>query len=58
MKNVNIKLEDDLIIIIIDKTKDFGPSKTGKTTIIASTEGNQKVEGTDLILGLNCYRKR
>ena len=55
---MNIKLEDDLIIIIIDKTKDFGPSKTGKTTIIASTEGNQKVEGTDLILGLNCYRKR
>ena len=55
---MNIKVEDDLIIIVIDKSKDFGASKSGKTTIIASTEGNQKVEGTDLILGLNCYRKR
>ena len=58
MKNVNIKTEGELIIIVIDKTRDFGASKSGKTTIIASTEGNQKVEGTDLILGLNCYRKR
>ena len=37
-------------------TKDFGPSKSGKTITIASTRGNQKVEDTDAIIGLNVYK--
>jgi len=58
MKNVDIRVKGEKIVIEIDKSLDFGPSKSGKTIIIASTEGNQKIDGTDLILGLNCYRKR
>ena len=31
-------------------------SKSGKTISIASTKGNQKIEGTDAIIGLNVYK--
>jgi hypothetical protein len=56
MQNVEWEIKDDKLIIEIDLTKDFGPSKSGKTITIASTRGNQKVEGTDAIIGLNVYK--
>jgi hypothetical protein len=40
MKNVEMKLDGDILTIKVDVTKDFGPSSSGKTIIIASTEGN------------------
>ena len=55
MKNVEIKKEGNKLIIIVDLSKTFGPSKSGKTTIVASTEGNQMVEG--VTIGLNVYKK-
>jgi hypothetical protein len=54
-KNVGYKIEKNKMTIEIDLSKDFGPSKSGKTTIIASTGGNQKING--IVLGLNCYKK-
>ncbi|RLC29323.1 hypothetical protein DRH13_05910 [Candidatus Woesebacteria bacterium] len=56
MVNVEIKVKGDTIIIRINKKKSFGPSKSGKTITVASTKGNKPIEGTDLILGLNCYK--
>jgi hypothetical protein len=56
MQNVEWEIKGDKLIIEIDLTKDFGPSKSGKTITIASTRGNQKVEGTDAIIGLNVYK--
>jgi hypothetical protein len=56
MKNVEIKIEGTMLMIIVDLNKTFGPSKSGKTTVIASTEGNQAITpGT--YLGLNVYKK-
>lgn len=57
MKNVEMKVEGDVLTIRVDLKQDFGPSSSGKTIIIASTEGNQKVEGCDAVVGLNVYRK-
>ena len=59
MKNVEIKTEGTKMIITIDTSKEFGPSASGKTIIIASTEGNQavSVNGKVVTLGLNVYRK-
>jgi hypothetical protein len=56
MQNVEWKIEGDKLIIDIDLTKEFGPSKSGKTITIASTRGNQQVESTDAIIGLNVYK--
>lgn len=60
MKNVVTKVSADKkkLTIEIDLTANHGPSKSGKTVIIATTEGNQKVDGTDVVLGINCYRKK
>ena len=56
MDNVEWGIKGDKLIIEIDLTKDFGPSKSGKTITIASTRGNQKIEGTNAIIGLNVYK--
>lgn len=57
MQNVTTKIEGDKLFIEIDLTKEFGPSKSGKTIIIASTQGNQSVTADGLVkLGLNVYR--
>lgn len=39
-------------------TKEFGPSSSGKTIIIATTEGNVPIPGREEIkVGLNVYKK-
>lgn len=58
MKNVEMKVEDNILIIKVDLNKEFGPSSSGKTIIIASTEGNISVDGHDKTkIGLNVYKK-
>ena len=56
MRNVKWEVKDDKLIIEIDLTMELGPSKSGKTITIASTRGNQKIEGTDAVIGLNVYK--
>ncbi|MBR9976608.1 MAG: hypothetical protein KFH87_00850 [Bacteroidetes bacterium] len=47
MKNIEMKLEGDILTIKVDLSKEFGLSSSGKSVIIASTEGNQSVEGRE-----------
>ena len=56
MQNVKWEIKDGKLIIEIDLSEEFGPSKSGKTITVASTRGNQEVEGTDVIIGLNAYK--
>jgi hypothetical protein len=59
MKNVEMTLEGDILTIKVDVSKDFGPSSSGRTIIIATTEGNVSVPGgEDKKIGLNVYRKK
>ena len=58
MKNVDLKVEGNVLTIKVDLTKEFGPSASGKTTIIASTEGNVSIPDRDEKIGLNVYRKK
>ena len=59
MKNVEMKLDGDILTIKVDVTKEFGPSSSGKTIIIASTEGNISIpDKDDVKIGLNVYRKK
>lgn len=58
MKNVEMNLEGNILTIKVDVSKEFGPSSSGKTIIVASTEGNAGVPGREEIkVGLNVYRK-
>ncbi len=57
MKNVDIKIEGNKAIITVDLSKDYGPSKSGKTRIIASTEGNVSLpDRPEIKMGLNIYK--
>ena len=59
MKNVEMKLDGDILTIKVDVAKEFGPSASGKTIIIASTEGNISIpEKEDVKIGLNVYKKK
>ena len=56
MKNIELTVEGEILIIKVDLSKNFGPSKSGKTIIVASTEGNVSVPERDEKIGLNIYR--
>ncbi len=56
MQNVKMEVKGNKLSIEIDLAEEFGPSKSGKTITVASTRGNQRVEGTDVIIGLNAYK--
>lgn len=58
MKNVELSVEGMMLTIKVDLSKDFGPSSSGKTTIIASTEGNVNLPDREEKIGLNIYKKK
>lgn len=64
MINVEQTIENGILTLKMDLTQRHGPSKSGKTTIVASSEGNQSVDYEDLAedeeikLGLNLYVQR
>lgn len=57
MQNVNVTVKGSIATIVIDLSKDFGKSASGKSTIVASTHGNVQMGDTGVTLGLNAYRK-
>ena len=58
MKNVQMAVDGNILTIKVDLSKEFGPSASGKTIIIASTEGNISVPDRAEKVGLNVYRKK
>lgn len=59
MKNIEMQVQGGTLTIKVDLRKECGPSSSGKTTIIASTEGNISVpEHEDIKIGINVYRKK
>ena len=58
MKNVEMSVDGNILTIKVDLTKEFGPSSSGKTIIIASTEGNVSIQDRDEKIGLNVYHKK
>jgi len=58
LKNVGMKVEGNILTIKVDLSKEYGPSSSGKTIIVASTEGNQSVPEREEKVGLNVYKKK
>jgi hypothetical protein len=58
MKNIDMKVEGNILTIKVDITKDYGISASGKNKIIASTEGNVSIpEKEEIKIGINVYKK-
>ena len=58
MKNVEMSVDGNILTIKVDLSKEYGPSSSGKTIIVASTEGNVPIPDREEKLGLNVYRKK
>jgi hypothetical protein len=56
MKNIDIEVKGNQLTVKIDLSKTFGASASGKSIIIASTEGNQIVV-PGVVAGINVYKK-
>lgn len=56
MQNIETKIDGNKLTVVIDLSKTFGPSKSGKSTTIASTQGNQQV-APGVSLGVNVYKR-
>lgn len=50
--------ETEKAVITVDLSRPGKTSGSGKSLVIASTEGNVLIPGTDIWLGLNVYRKK
>ena len=58
MKNVSIKTVADTLTITIDLKHSLGLSKSGKSNLIASSEGQYEIpEAPGVFIGLNVYKK-
>ncbi len=58
MKNIDFVITGNMLTITVDLSKDFGMSASGKSTIIATTEGNYNFPGREEMFGLNIYKKK
>ena len=56
-RNVDMRVDGDTLWLGIDLTKDGQASKSGKTSVVASTEGNVSLshDGKMYKVGLNVY---
>ena len=58
MTIVEMAVDGNILTITVDLSKEFGPSSSGKTIIVASTEGNVSIPDREEKVGLNVYRKK
>ena len=59
MKNVQMNVEGNKLIIVVDLSQELGISSSGKSITIASTEGNVALpEREEIKIGLNVYKPR
>jgi hypothetical protein len=59
MGNYELEIKGKILTIMVDLTKTLGPSKSGKTILVASSNGNVSLPEPyeDVKLGLNIYKK-
>jgi hypothetical protein len=59
MQNVIFEKKGTILTITVDLSKNSGPSKSGKSIVIASTLGNALIDPEKKIfMGLNIYSTR
>lgn len=57
-QNITAEVQNSILTLTIDLSKRFGPSASGKTIMVATSGGNQKIDGGyGVIIGLNAYVK-
>lgn len=58
-KNISYEVKDAKLTIVVDLKKENGKSKSEKTIIVGTTQGNSKFVGPndeEYIMGVNVYK--
>ncbi len=55
-QNIKVEVKGSTLVMSTDLAKNFGPSKSGKSEIIATTSGNIEI-APGIFAGINIYRK-
>ncbi len=57
---MKMTVKGSILTVEVDLSKDLGPSKSGKTNLIATTQGEQQVQGAEgrVYANINVYRKK
>ena len=56
--NITMNVVGTKLVLEIDLSADYGLSTSGKTTIVASSQGNTAIPGVPgVMLGLNVFKK-
>jgi len=59
MRNVDMKVEGNVLTIVVDLSEKGVESSSGKSLVIGSTEGNVSVpDKPEIKVGLNVYTKK
>lgn len=56
MQNVKFNIKGDTLTIEVNLKEELGASKSGKTTMIATTGGNAEIGKDGVKFGLNVYK--
>ena len=56
MKNITIETKGSTLTLTIDLGKTQGPSKSGKSIVVATSAGNKEI-APGIFMGLNIYKK-
>ena len=56
--NIDYYVDGKMVYLRIDISGQGTPSASQKTMVLASTRGNQPIAGTDVIAGINIYRRK
>lgn len=57
MRNVEMLLDGNILTLKVDLTKEFGLSSSGKSIIVATTEGGARIAERDEVVTLTVYKK-
>jgi hypothetical protein len=60
-KNVKVSVDEKAktLTVVLDLSQDHGPSSSGKTNIVGTTEGNIEIPGfPGYKLGVNCFKPK
>jgi len=57
MQNIEQTIDGNILTLKIDLSKRGGKSSTGKSIIVASSEGSKRIKGTEIFMGVNVYIK-
>jgi ABC-type dipeptide/oligopeptide/nickel transport system ATPase component len=55
---MKLNIDGNKLSIEVDLNKNFGESGSGKSIVIASSEGNRPIGKDDIKIGLNIYRPK